>query len=341
MRLLFITGSKTDPSSRFRILALLPYLKKKGYDIETFTPYPDYTFRTKKENRYIYWIKVYLAQLLRFFSYLFCFRNLYKYDIVYINRPLLSHSKFLESIFFKFSYRIIFDFDDAIYYPNMHQRVGNYIRNAAWVTPGNIFLAEFTKIYNNNFTIIPTVIDTSIYSMIERKTENKKVRIGWSGSWDSMTLSFPLLEEILLELNNKCQFKFIVISNNAPNYDWLKKIDWKFIKWEEKNEVEKLKEIDIGLMPLADKPFEKGKCGLKLLQYMAIGIPTVASPVGVNPDIIKHAEMGYLAEKKDDWVDYLMKLLKSPNKRSEFGKKARKQVIKYSIVTKCIINYKL
>jgi glycosyltransferase involved in cell wall biosynthesis len=332
MKLLFITGSNTDPASRFRIFALLPYLKSKGHDIEVFTPSPDYTWRIKKKNRYIFWTRVYITQLSRFFSYLLCFKNLYKYDLVYINRTLLSHSKFLESIFFKLSNRIIFDFDDAIYYPNKHQRVGNYIRNATWVTPGNATLSEFAKIYNKNLTIIPTVVDTSVYTLSERKTENIKVKIGWSGSWDSMAVSFPFLEKILIELNNNCQFKLIVISNNAPNFYWLKKIDWEFIKWEEENEVEKLKEIDIGLMPLEDKPFEKGKCGLKLLQYMAIGIPTVASGVGVNSDIILHGKTGFVANKHEDWLKYLSKLINDTVLCEKMGRLGRERVIEnYSI----------
>jgi glycosyltransferase involved in cell wall biosynthesis len=160
-----------------------------------------------------------------------------------------------------------------------------------------------------------------------------KIVIGWSGS-SSTNIYVNDVVPVLNRLALREEFLFLVISNDLGGIDQdrMKGYEFRFIEWDKNREVKNLQKMDIGLMPLRHDPWARGKCALKALQYMAIGIPVVSSPVGVNADIIQDGINGFLADTEEEWFQKLEFLIKNPEARRQAGQKARAAVEKeYSI----------
>ena len=148
------------------------------------------------------------------------------------------------------------------------------------------------------------------------------VRIGWSGSSSTLAYCFPLLRDAIVELARTEEFEFIVIADRKPAENW-PGVRMSFIPWSPETEVDTLQLFDIGLMPLRDEPFEQGKCGLKAISYMAVGITAVVSPVGVNSEIIQDGVNGFLCRGTEEWVKVLKMLLHDSALRESIGAAAR------------------
>lgn len=206
----------------------------------------------------------------------------------------------------------------------------NLIKLANSVIAGNQYLANYASQFNSNITIIPTCVDTNKYNPIDKSYDKDRVVIGWSGSHTTIPhfeLLLPVLEKIKQKFGEKIDF--LVMGDPDFNYPPLK---IKGIAWSESTEVQSLSKIDIGIMPLPNDEWSKGKCGFKGIQYMALGIPTIMSPVGVNTEIIQDNENGFLADTEEEWLKKLIILIENPKLREEIGKLGRKTVVeKYSI----------
>jgi glycosyltransferase involved in cell wall biosynthesis len=188
---------------------------------------------------------------------------------------------------------------------------------------GNPYLADYARQFNpQNVTVIPTTIDTDKYHFPENKPENEVPVIGWSGS-HSTVQHLDTLRETLQDLAKVAKFRLRVIG--TPNYK-IEGVDVEAMAWRSETETSDLEPIDIGVMPLPDDQWSKGKCGLKALQYMALGVPTMCSPVGVNSDIIQDGENGFLASAKDEWIEKLKRLLASAELRRKLGAAGRRTV---------------
>jgi len=242
---------------------------------------------------------------------------------------------FFERLVHRAGVPMIFDFDDAIFVPYVSPSNGylSYLkfpsktrticRLASHVMAGNQYLADYAGKVNDNVTIIPTTIDTSKYS-IEVKPANDPLVIGWSGSYSTVQ-HLDTIRGALQRLAGRHRFRLRVIG--TPRFE-LEGVEVDAMSWRADTEVSDLRHIDIGIMPLPDDQWSRGKCGLKALQYMALGIPTVCSPVGVNSDIIRDAENGMIASTEDDWVEKLGSLLESPGLRDKLGAAGRTTVEK-------------
>ena len=187
---------------------------------------------------------------------------------------------------------------------------------------GNEFLADYARANTENVTIIPTTIDTDKYEFIERTDNPEIVTIGWSGSFSTIQ-HLDTIRNVLQELAKTEKFRLRVIG--TPEYQ-LPGVDVEAIQWRSETELDDLRHIDIGLMPLPDDNWSKGKCGLKALQYMALGVPSICSPVGVNSTIIRDGENGFLAESKAEWVEKIKQLIHSPELRRKLGRAGRETV---------------
>lgn len=174
--------------------------------------------------------------------------------------------------------------------------------------------------------IIPTTIDTNKYTLKENG-DDSKVIIGWSGSVTTIPhfeMAVDFLKEIKRRYGDKVEFK--VIGDKKYFHD---ELQIQGMDWNKTTEVDDLKEMDIGIMPLANDEWAHGKCGLKGLQYMALGVPALMSPVGVNTTIVKDGENGFLPGSHEEWVDKLSQLIDSKEMRKEMGLKGRKTVEQY------------
>lgn len=267
-------------------------------------------------------------------------------DYIFIQRetsplgpPILAF--FLKNIFQK---KIIFDFDDAIWIENFseqnakiqklkfYSKTKSYIKWSYKVVAGNKYLKEYAKNYNSRVEIIPTIVDLELRKKSLKK-KNEITCIGWTGSFSSEH-HLELLKEVIEDLALKFSFKLKIISNRRPQIKF-KNCQIEYVEWQRETELEELGDIDIGLMPLkGDFEFAKGKCGFKIIQYMSMGIVPLASPVGVNKEIIKHRVNGFLCNSKEEWRDYLTLLLKKDINLSSMIREAEETVeSQYSLNT--------
>lgn len=194
------------------------------------------------------------------------------------------------------------------------------------VFAGNAYLASFAKRYHLNVKIVPTTLDTERYQVRDyANSDNSPVCIGWTGSFTTLKhleQAVPFLTELFRKYGNKLRFKMIADMPSA-----IDQFPLEFCKWSKEKEVEDLMDIDIGIMPLPDDDWARGKCGFKGLQYMAVGIPSVMSPVGVNTEIINDGVNGFLASGSNEWIQKLSLLIESAELRKKVGAEGRKTVV--------------
>jgi glycosyltransferase involved in cell wall biosynthesis len=231
----------------------------------------------------------------------------------------------------------IYDFDDAFYLKYRSDRfkmlspfLGNkfdvVIREATKVIAGNDVIATYAKSYNNNIIVLPTVVDIQRYST--KQQNNNTFTIGWIGT-PSTANYLKLIMSALEKITSNKQAIVRVVGSGPIN---LTNINHEIIPWTENTEIELLNSFDVGIMPLFDDQWAKGKCGYKLIQYMACKIPVIASPEGINTQIINHGQNGFLASSQEEWYESFMTLIESPELRDKMGLEGRKKVEqKYSL----------
>lgn len=260
-----------------------------------------------------------------------------EYAIIFIFREaFLTGTTFFESMLARSKAKIVYDFDDAIWHfdiSNANRKMGwlknpaktaNIITMADLVFAGNKYLAEFAHHYNNNVVIIPTTIDTDEYQPAPFRSEGS-VCIGWSGSITTIRhfeMLIPVYKRLKSIFGEHICFK-VVGDGSFRNED----LGIHGISWTKKEELSELSSMDIGVMPLPDDEWAKGKCGLKGLQYMAMSIATVMSPVGVNTGIIRDGENGFLASGDEEWVNKLSLLIQDTALRNRLGEEGRRTVV--------------
>jgi len=331
----------TSPSQRYRLEQWEPLLRERGVDI-TYASFEDEELHALIYKHGMIWKKLQLVTrgLGRRLSLV---RKVKDYDLVYILREAaLLGPPIFERLIAQSGVPMVFDFDDAIFvsyrspsngylsYLKFASKTKTICRIASHVMVGNPYLADYARQVNDHVTVIPTTIDTEKYRVPQRREKTGPPVIGWTGS-HSTVQHLDTLRGALKKLAEKESFRLRVIG--TPTYE-LPPVEVEAMRWRADTELEDLSAIDIGMMPLPDDRWSKGKCGLKALQFMAAGIPTICSPVGVNTDIIQDDENGFLAATEDEWVEKLSRLLRSAELRQRLGHAGRVTVEeKYSAIT--------
>lgn len=327
-----------SPSQRYRIEQYLPYLKQNGFEIDySYLLDADMDKIFYKPGHYFGKMQIVLSSTLKRLAELL---RIKKYDLIFVQREayMLGTPFFERAMAAKVP--MIFDFDDSIWIQQVSEgnkklsflkdasKTAKIIEKSALVFAGNQYLADYAKQYNKNVVIIPTTIDTDVYVPVEH-TLNEKICIGWSGSFSTIehfSTAIPALKRIKERFGDAVYFKII----GDPTY-YCQELDTKGIAWKAATETQDLSEMQIGIMPLPDTEWAKGKCGLKGLQYMAMGIATLMSPVGVNSEIIQPGINGYLPNSEDEWVDTISALIEDYQLRTRIGAAGRRTVVeKYS-----------
>ncbi len=340
-KILFLTVHRPDrsPSQRFRFEQYLNFLRENNYDCT-------HSFLLDVAADKIFYSKGKILGKLNiaiksFFELWNLSSKANDYDFIFIQREtFMLGTSFFEKRFSKSKAKLIFDFDDSIWLLD----VSNANKKFAWlknpdktseiialcdvVVGGNPYLCNYAKQFNKNIKLIPTTIDTVEYR--NKGNKNTSVCIGWSGSLTTLK-HFDFAVPFLKKLKEKYGDKIFIKAIGDPNYK-NESINVISLPWKKETEVEELSTFDIGIMPLPDDKWASGKCGLKGLQYMALEIPTIMSPVGVNSEIIQDGENGFLASTEEEWIEKLTKLIESKELREKIGKAGRKTVEeRYSI----------
>lgn len=335
-KILFIAPYPYDeaPSQRFRFEQYFDYFRSNGFEPEVVPFLDDRGWKALyKDGNTFAKAMAMLRSFFRRFALLF---RLKQYDYIFIHREAaMIGPPFIEWCIAKLWRRkFIYDFDDAIWLPNYsdanakfhrlkaYGKVKKIMRWADKITAGNEFLADFARQFNSNVEVIPTTIDTVNVHNKKVNHQSDKVVIGWTGTHTTAKY-LKDIANIIKELATNHNIEFRVISNHHPELE----LDClNYIKWNRESEVDDLLPIHIGIMPMPDDEWTKGKCGFKALQYMSLGMAAVASPVGVNTSIIEDGINGYLCNNSEEWKKTLLQLIEDPDLRIRVGNEAIKSV---------------
>ncbi|SMB89578.1 glycosyl transferase group 1 [Hymenobacter roseosalivarius DSM 11622] len=242
-----------------------------------------------------------------------------------------------------FAKRIIYDFDDAIWLKDpageqtfisklkWQQKVGQICCWAYKVSCGNAYLRDYARQFNPHVIINPTTLDTEhLHNQMRDQHHSERPIIGWTGTHTTLR-HLDSIWPVLRRLQNEgYDFEFQVICNQRPEQQHLNNL--KFVSWRKETEIEDLLQLHVGLMPLVDDPWARGKCAFKALQYMALGIPALVSPVGMNTEVVQEGHNGYICDTEEEWCAGLRKLLDNQQLRTQLGKAARCTIVeRYSV----------
>jgi glycosyltransferase involved in cell wall biosynthesis len=320
---------------RFRIAQYLPYLRDAGFDV-TISP-----FYTREYFRLVYQPGRYLTKAAKFLGlavrrYLELLK-VREYDLIFLYREAIPLGPpLLEWLLAKTGVPIVYDFDDAIFLPSVSEanrvisflkqpsRVASILKYSRRVVVGNEFLAAYARRHNSAVTVIPTAVDTTRFRpRADQAVRATKPVVGWIGS----PTTFPYLEalaDVLREVASKHPFTLKVSGAGRPvNFPG---IEVQEVPWSMADEVSLFNSCDIGVYPLTDDDWSRGKCGFKAIQCMACGVPVVAAAVGVNREIIVDGVNSFLAASREEWIDKLGQLLSDSALRSRMAAAGRKTI---------------
>ena len=274
-----------------------------------------------------------------YFNRLLLLFHMHSFTLVFIHREATPLGPpWMEWMIAKvFRKKIIYDFDDAIWLTDKdnesawarffrwRSKVASICKWSYKVSCGNQYLAQYARQFNNAVAINPTTIDAeNIHVPTEKIHGTQCITIGWTGSHSTLKYLETIITVLQSVEQKYPQVQFLVIADRDPQ---LALGRYRFATWKKETEISDLAIIDIGIMPMPDDAWTRGKCGFKALQYMAVEIPAVISPVGVNKQIIESGVEGFLCESPDEWFEALEHLILNPERRKQMGLKGRQKVI--------------
>ncbi len=326
MNLLILTNNPNRASFRQRIAIYLDFLRANGLNCEVAKLPAGHLARRR------------------------LFKQAAEFDGVFLHRKGLNifDAFWLD----KYSKKIIYDFDDAIMYSDKNPHRNNWshftsFRRSAGVADmiiaGNSYLAEHARRFNPNVAVLPTGLDVNAYKVQAQPKNDGKIRLVWIGS--RSTLKYladitPALEQIGLHFSNA------ILRIICNDFFYLKNMEVEKFQWSLEKQAVDLATSHIGLAPLPDNRFTRGKCGFKILQYEAAGLPVIASLVGVNSEYVRHNVTGFLASSIQEWIEKTIHLIKNPQLRKQMGNVGLAQVQNFDteiigkklleLITKCL-----
>lgn len=335
--ILFLTAYPAeDASCRYRVHQFVPHLERAGYRCTISSFATPQLFQTlKREGRLSAKFRETLGCSFQRFSQI---KGVAKFDYIVIHREAFPFfAPVVENWIIRRHDRVIFSFDDAIYaghentgelshptlYRLKHGRgYDEVIRNSRYVIAGNRILAEYARRHNRNVSVIPTVVDCFKFWFKPPADGGSPITIGWVGSRSTapyLSLVEPALKRLEEAHPGKIRFRFFGCPDYKPGLT-----SFESLPFDLAHEVENIHSLDIGLMPLPDTTWTRGKCAFKAIQYMACGVATVSSPVGITPDLIQHNLNGLLARSEDEWFDCLDRLVRDFELRRRIAIEARR-----------------
>jgi glycosyltransferase involved in cell wall biosynthesis len=328
--LVFARYGTLGASSRVRFYQYQPYLESNGIKVYNAPLLDDDYVHRLYNGKRADLSKIFLAYIRR----ILWLARARSFDLIWLEKEIFPWlPAWGEQIISRLHIPYVVDFDDAIFHRyDLHssplirtllgKSVDNVMRHATTVVVGNDYLGERARHAGaKRIVYLPSVVDINRYS-IKKKTWDQ-FRIGWIGS--PITAPYVgLIRDALEEVKTQIDLRLVLVGTG--DRDPLPGLEKDVIPWSENSEVALIQSFDVGIMPLLDRPFEQGKCGYKLIQYMACGLPVIASPVGVNSRIVEQGKTGFLASSSEDWIRALVMLSKDAGLSCDFGMAGRKKV---------------
>lgn len=307
MKILFLTQDRAGASTRYRVLQYLPFLEKEGFEVRV-VPVP-------RELR----------------SRFHVFRRLREYDLVFLQRRLFQPWEF--AFLRRGSKKLIFDFDDAVMYRDpSRSRMVSVVRGIKFrtavsacdgVIAGNDYLASKARRFNSCVLVLPTVVDLKQYPEDPPRRPAERITLGWIGSASTLFYLRAIRGSLARLGEGHRGPNLLVVGEGGVKPGEFGGLEVVEKVWREEEEVANLLQMDIGLAPLKDDPWSQGKCGLKVLQYFAAARPVVASPVGVQKDMVQDGRNGFLARGEEEWAEKVTRLMEDEELRFSMGREAR------------------
>lgn len=322
-------------SSRYRFYQYITYLKTQGWEV---------TVKPLLSNNYIKYLyeKTPLPVseiLLGYFKRMIQILNKKNFDLIWLQQEAFPWiPSFIEKIIVNRKTKIVADYDDAFFHRYdqnknlivrslLKDKIDSVMEYSNMVLAGNNYLLERAKLNNKNVKLFPTVVDTNIFKNTN-PIKDAVFTIGWIGS-PGTSKYIKLIEDVLKEVSLEKDIRINLIGADKIKING---VSFNHIKWDQNTEVEEISKFDVGIMPLPDNPWERGKCGFKLIQYLSCKVPVIGSPVGVNRDIISNEFNGFQANSSDEWIKYLRLLKNDKELALNMGENGRKFVEeKYSL----------
>jgi glycosyltransferase involved in cell wall biosynthesis len=323
VRVVFFLQGRYVPAARARGFALASWLERAGVSCLCLAPRPSVYGDTAlpwplAAPRPLYSVAAALPRLLQL-------RQLRDHDVVFFQRFMVQLPTVALERRVARRHPTLFDFDDAIYATAVGRRKLDRITALVdRVVAGNDTLAEAAAAPEKT-TVIPTAIDTERFTPATSRRSQGPVVVGWTGlasNYRQLAIALPGIQRALVRTGAR----FRIISN-APPPRALAALNAEYVPWRPATEIDDLRALDVGVMPLPDDAYARGKCAFKLLQYMALGLPGVASPVGVNRQVVRPGVDGFLPATDDEWTEALVRLVEDARLRQELGEAARERVV--------------
>ena len=327
--LLLSRYTRVGASSRLRFFQYLPYLEKAGFSF-TIRPFFGDKYLADLYNGKVSLFSVLKSYVARFVT----MSSAKRFDAIWVEAELFRWlPAWVEDCLFPSGVPLIVDYDDAIFhwyeaqrFPGVSRLLGQKIERimamADLVVVGNDYLGSYAHLAGaRRIEKVPTVVDIDRYFVPVRDAD-RRLTIGWIGT--PTTAKFFLgIAEVLKDIVNKYGVRIVAVGSDPKQFRGL---PVEVRPWQENTEVTEIQGFDIGVMPLPDDLYERGKCGYKLIQYMACGKPVVASPVGVNVEIVRDGENGFLATTTEEWINALSRLIEDSELRFRMGQEGRSMV---------------
>lgn len=313
----------SGPSSRYRVYQYTPYFKENRIDLVVYPLFTSkYLQATSLLTKIFYVIIAYLKRIIQI---LFHFKSNFiciEYELLPYIPPFLERYLKIRGIKYSVEYddAIFHKYDDAsgsFVTPVLKTKIPWIINNANFVITGSPYLTRYCSNFNKNVVEIPTSLCLDKYSSPKKLSPVKSLNIAWIGSKSTSDNILSILESFKI-LNSKIPYKLILIGFDKSYEDQLSEISYEIVDWSEKEELNQLRRCDLGIMPLVDNAFNRGKCGFKLIQYMAIGLPTISSPLEANVKINKSSKNLH-ATSTLEWADSILEIFENQEYYSNVG----------------------
>ncbi len=319
-------------STRQRLLQYVPFLENHGMSV-TLRPLLDDTYLAGLMSGERSSSARILAAYARRLGDAFAARD---YDAIWVQYELLPYLPLIDGVLARIASKpIVYDIDDAIFHMyDAHSsavvrgllggKLRPLMRRAALSLCGNDYLRDYVVAAGGRASVVPTVVDTADFRPAPREP-GSPLTVGWIGSPSTWRYVEPLLP-VLLPAMARIGARFRVVGA-GPAARGIDGID--ALEWSEDREVADIQAMDIGLMPVPDQPWARGKCGYKLIQYMACGLPGIASPVGVNRTLVQNGIDGFLVNSEEEWIGALNVLAEDPSRRKAMGEIGRDRMVRH------------